>query len=195
MMHTPSQQKHSEFCSAMQYYKYRLMPHSGETFNTIHRLGRLFQQYVVDMYSKIEFSRLQYLRFHQTQLCADLYQGLADVVLASDGQVDGLQLGKKIILPSSFTGGPRYQNQLYQYAMSIVWQFGKPDFFVTFTCNPRWQEITDALFPGQTAENQQGIFARVFKLKLKALLHDLFYPQKPVLGNMVALIYVIEWQK
>ena len=105
------------------------------------------------MYSKIEFSRLQYLRFHQSQLRADLYQGLADVVLASDGQVDGSQLGKKIILPSSLTGGPSYQHQLYQDAMSLVWQFGKPDFFVTFTCNPRWQEITDALFPGQTAEN------------------------------------------
>ena len=79
--------------------------------------------------------------------------------------------------------------------MSIVRCFGKPDFFVTFTCNPRWQEITDALFPGQTAENQQDIVARVFKLKLKALLHDLFYAQKPALGNMVALRYVIEWQK
>ena len=191
----PLMKKTSQFCSAMQYYKYRLMPHTGDTFNTIHRLGRLFQQYVVDMYSKIEFSRLQYLRFHQTQLRADLYQGLADVVHASDGQVDGSQLGKKIILPSSFTGGPRYQLQLYQDAMSIVRRFGKPDFFVTFTCNPRWQEISDALFPGQTAENRQDIVARVFKLKLKALLHDLFYAQKPVLGNMVALIYVIEWQK
>ena len=113
----------------------------------------MFQQYVVDMYAKIEFSRLQYLRFNQSQLHADLYQGLADAVLASDGQVDGSQLGKKVILPSSFTGGPRYQHQLYQDAMGIVWCFGKPDFFVTFTCNPRWQEITDALLPGQTAEN------------------------------------------
>ena len=92
--------KPSECCSAMQYYKYRLMPQSGETFNTIHRLGRLFQQYVVDMYTKIEFSRLQYLRFNQSQLCADLYQGLADAVAASDGQVDGSQLGKKVILLS-----------------------------------------------------------------------------------------------
>ena len=57
----PLTKKPSECCSAMQYYKYRLMPQSGETFNTIHRLGRLFQQYVVDMYAKIEFSRLQYL--------------------------------------------------------------------------------------------------------------------------------------
>ena len=73
--------------------------------------------------------------------------------------------------------------------------FGKPDFFVTFTCNPRWQEIADALFPRQTAENIQDIVARVFQLKLTSLLHDLFYGQKPVLGKLVALIYVIEWQK
>ena len=106
-------EKPLECCSAMQFYKYRLMPQSGGTFNTIHRLGRLFQQYVVDMYAKIEFSRLQYLRFNQSQLCADLYQGLADAVVASDGQVDGSQLEKKVILPSSFTGGPRYQHQLY----------------------------------------------------------------------------------
>ena len=90
------------------------------------------------MYAKIEFSRLQYLRFNQSQLHADLYQVLADVVLASDGQVDGSQLGKKVILPSSFTGGPRYQHQLYQDAMAIVQHFGKPDFFLTFTWNPRW---------------------------------------------------------
>ena len=69
----------------------------------------------------------------------------------------------------------------------------EPDFFVTFTCNPRWQEITDVLLPGQTAENQKDIVARVFKLKLKFLLHDLLYGPKPVLGKMVALIYVTEW--
>ena len=56
-------------------------------------------------------------------------------------------------------------------------------------------QITDALLPGQTAENCQDIVARMFKLKLKSLLHDLFYSPKPVLGKMVPLIYVIEWQK
>ena len=72
------------------------MPQSGESFNTIHRMGRLFQQYVVDMYAKIESSRLQYLRFNQGQLCADLYQGLADAVMSSDGQPNGSVLGKKL---------------------------------------------------------------------------------------------------
>ena len=38
----PLTRKPSECCSAMQYYKYRLMPQSGESFNTIHRMGRLF---------------------------------------------------------------------------------------------------------------------------------------------------------
>ena len=82
------------------------MPGSGETFNTIHRLGRLFQQYVVDMYAKIEFKQITVLEI-QSQLHANLYQGLADAVVASDGQVDGSQLGKKVILPLSFTGGPQ----------------------------------------------------------------------------------------
>ena len=36
---------------------------------------------------------------------------------------------------------------------------------------------------------------RVFKLKLHSLLQDIYYGPKPVLGKMVLLIYVIEWQK
>ena len=36
---------------------------------------------------------------------------------------------------------------------------------------------------------------RVFRLKLKSLLNDIFYGPKPVLGKMIALIYVMEWQK
>ena len=75
--------------------------------------------------------------------------------------------------------------------MGIVCWFGKSDFLVTYTCIPRWQEITDALLPSQTAENHQDIFARVFMLKFKSLLHDFFYGPKPVLGRMVPLIYVI----
>ena len=79
--------------------------------------------------------------------------------------------------------------------MAIVRRYGKSDFFITFTCNPRWKEITDALLEGQTAENWQDIVSRVFQLKLKSLLNDIFYGPKPVLGKMIALIYVIEWQK
>ena len=34
----------------LQYYKYRLMICTGNTFNTIHRMGRLLQQYIVYIY-------------------------------------------------------------------------------------------------------------------------------------------------
>ena len=77
---------------------------------------------------------------------------MADAVQNSDETVDESHIGKKVILPSSFTGGAQYQHQLYQYAMAIVCHFGKPDFFTTFTCNPHWNEITDGLLQHQTAE-------------------------------------------
>ncbi|CAN0516246.1 unnamed protein product, partial [Scytosiphon promiscuus] len=42
--------------------------------------------------------------------------------------------------------------QQYQDAMVVVRKFGKPGLFVTFTCNPGWPEITEAL-KGQLAAN------------------------------------------
>ena len=92
-----------------------------------------------------------------------MYQGLTDAIQNSDGQEDGSQIGKKVILPSSFTGSARYQHQLYQDAMGIVHHFGKPDFFITFTCNPQWKEITDALLPQQTAASGQMLSAEYSK--------------------------------
>ena len=40
-----------------------------------------------------------------------------------------------VILPSSFRGSPRVLLQNYQDAMAIVAKYGKPDLFITFTCN------------------------------------------------------------
>jgi len=57
--------------------------------------------------------------------------------------------------------------------MAICRHFGKPDFFVTFTCNPQWTEIKEALLPGQKLEDAPHIVSRVFHLKLDALLDDL----------------------
>ena len=149
--HVSNKQNHK--CTALQYYKYHLIPQGGDTFNVIHRMGRPFQQYILDMYTKIESDRLQYVRHNQSRLCAELYQRLPNVIATADVQADRSQIWKVVILPSSFTVGPRYQYQLYQDAMAIVCNYGKPDFFITFTCNPRWQEIIDELLPQQTDAN------------------------------------------
>ena len=57
--------------------------------------------------------------------------------------------------------------------MAITRIFGKPSFFITFTANPNWDEVTRQLEPGQTAESRPDIVAIVFKQKLDALVHEL----------------------
>ena len=64
-------------------------------------------------------------------------------------------------------------NQVYADAMAGVREFGKPDLFITITTNPKWEEITASLLPGQTAQDRPDIVARVFKQKLQLLLDDL----------------------
>ncbi|KAL7590601.1 hypothetical protein Lser_V15G37887 [Lactuca serriola] len=50
-------------------------------------------------------------------------------------------VGQRVILPSSFTGGAHYMMQNYLDAMSLCKWFEYPDFFITFTCNPKWPEL------------------------------------------------------
>ena len=77
--------------------------------------------------------------------------------------------------------------------MAMVRKHGSPDVFLTFTCNPKWTEITENLRPGESPWERPDLVARVFKLKLKELLHDLF--KNNVLGHEVAHCGVIEFQK
>jgi hypothetical protein len=97
-----------------------------------------------------------------------------------------------MILSSSFQGGEHTMGQLYQDAMARVHKFGKVDLFVTFTCNLKWKEITDALLLGQTTKDRPELVSRVFNLKLNTLLKDI---KDSVLGNVIAKIWVIEFQK
>src|SRR6266487_3678885 len=100
----------------------------------------VFQQWIVDMYTVMEQTRLNYLRFNQKQIRAELYNGLQDAMYSGDSTTN---VGQRIILPSSFTGGPRQMHKLYQDGMAIVRTYGKPDLFITITCNPNWPEIKD----------------------------------------------------
>ena len=57
-----------------------------------------------------------------------------------------------------------------QDAMTYVRAYGRPDLFITFTCNPTWDEITELLLTGQSSSDRPDISARVFKQKLKSLM-------------------------
>lgn len=53
-----------------------------------------------------------------------------------------------------------------QDAMTYVRQYGRPDLFITFTCNPKWKDIKDVLYPGQMSHDRHDIVARVFHIKI-----------------------------
>lgn len=44
------------------------------------KCGKLFHQYAVDMYAKIETERLAYIRFNQTKLRSEEYIHLRDAI-------------------------------------------------------------------------------------------------------------------
>ncbi len=64
---------------------------------------RLYQEWGVDQYSKVESQRLFYIRNNQGPLRAAIYSGVADVVANNDANIDNL--GRLIVLASSFIGG------------------------------------------------------------------------------------------
>lgn len=170
------------------YVQYRLMRRNDK--NILHMAGKLFQQFVVDQYLRIERQNLAYIRHNQRQLRAECYQGLVDALQDQDRDQ---RIGRRIVLPATVIGSPRFMQQRYQDSMAIVRAKGKPDLFITMTCNPRWPEIAQHLLSHQTAQDRPDLCTRVFHAKLHAMLDDLV--KKKVLGAITAHCYTIEFQK
>ena len=173
------------------YAKY-LIAIRDDIFNPFILARRLFQQWLVDTYVKIERDRITYLRNNQKQLRVDSYQGLIDH-MQNRAENLNCRVGKMIILPSTFIGSPRHMMQSYQDAMAIVRKYGKPDLFITMTTNTNWPEIQENLLPGQTAADRPDLCARVFDIKKNHLI-DLVTKGK-LFGETAAHVHVIEFQK
>ncbi|GJW21534.1 DNA helicase PIF1, ATP-dependent [Tanacetum coccineum] len=155
-----------------EYYAY-IIQHRHCQGTTLLRGRRLFQQYLVDAFTAVEEQRLKWTRNNQDTLRVDLYHNLCDIVTRGDTSAAGL--GKRIVLPRSFIGNPRYMMQNYQDAMALCQAYGNPDLFITFTFNPKWAEISEMMahVPGQKSHDRLEIGTRVFKMKLTELLDDL----------------------
>ncbi|XP_070203407.1 uncharacterized protein [Littorina saxatilis] len=176
--------------SAMNFYAHRIMTRISR-LNHLLLAKELFHQYIVDMYAKIETERLRYIQLNQKKLRVEEYIHLKDAI---EAHRDPSNMGQLVILPSSFTGGPRYMHERTQDAMTYVRTYGRPDLFITFTCNPAWKEIQNELLTThQKAQDRHDLLARVFHLKVKALM-DLLTKGK-VFGATRCFMYTIEWQK
>ena len=175
--------------SSTDYVAYRIQ-HRQDEFSLLLRSGRLFQQYLVDMWAAAEQNRLNYLRYHQNEIRASLYSGLTDAI-NNDANLN--DIGQRLILPSSYTGSPRYMKQCLQDSLALACYFRQIDLFITVTCNPNWPEITRERLLGQTAADRPDLCARVFRMKLKIIIEEIY--KKGIFGKAVAYVYTIEFQK
>ena len=172
------------------FYLHRLSVRSA--FSSVLRSGKLTQQYTIDAFLRVEASRLTFIRNNQSQIRAETYSGLQDQLL-NRSKEENVPLGKVVILPSTFEGGSRHFHEAYHDSMVLVRKYGKPDLFVTFTCNPSWADIRENIAGYETALDRPDIVSRVFNLKAKAFLD--FIVSGKVFGRIVAYNYVIEFQK
>ena len=77
--------------------------------------------------------------------------------------------------------------------MIIVAKYGKPDLFITITCNPSWPEIMNNLRPNQSWHDSPQLVTRVFQQYLQNIVLHLW--ENGILGRSLAMIHIIEFQK
>ncbi len=174
--------------SPTEYHRYQLQVRQGSD-NWLMKSKRLTQQFATDGFAKAEGQRLRWIRANQKEIRADKYKGLLDAVDAHDE----INAGKRVILPPSITGTPRWYSQCFQDSMAVVRKYGRPDYFVTYTTNPKAPEIESSIFPGQKPCDRPDISDRVFNIKHENLLKDLM--DRQVLGEVAAFTSMKEDQK
>ncbi|XP_023739280.1 uncharacterized protein LOC111887346 isoform X2 [Lactuca sativa] len=153
-------------------------------------------KYDIIVYSKSghpQQSRLDYFQSHQDQLRSEYVSGIYDAI--SNGDTESRSVGKRVLLPPSFTGGPRYMYSHYQDALSICRVYGNPQYFITFTCNVNWPEIRRYMdFQHQhDTHSRADIIARVFRMKVKSFIT--FLKEDKTFETVIAHLYTIEFQK
>ncbi|CAN0900491.1 ATP-dependent DNA helicase PIF1 [Linum grandiflorum] len=183
--------KKRKYVTQREYYCFRLQYRQGEG-KTLIRSGKALQHFCIDAFTTIEQNRLTYLRLNQKKLRSDLYKGLYDAL--NRGDLDSRNIGH-VINPSSFTGGVRYMQQLYQDAIAICRHYKNPDLFITFTCNAQWPEIVNAFKAdvGVHGEDKPMVIARVFRMRLELLKEDL--QKGHFFGRSIADMHTVEFQK
>lgn len=173
-----------KYVTLLDYYAFYLQQHPDQGMLLL-KSGHLSLQFWVDVYTCIEENRLNWIRHNQGKLRTELYSGLQDAIERGDTRTE--QVGKRIIVPSSFTGGRRNKAQYLQDAFAICCWAGYPDLFITFTCNAKWPEIQymlDEAGGGQKPADRPDIVDRVFMIKLKELMRDI--KEKKYFGETVA---------
>ncbi|XP_071699877.1 uncharacterized protein [Rutidosis leptorrhynchoides] len=88
-----------------EFFSYRLQARVGE-MSLILLSRKLLQQFIVDAYTMVENKCLNYIRNNQKILRVTPYDNLYDA--QESGHQEVSDIGNRVILPASFTGGARF---------------------------------------------------------------------------------------
>lgn len=167
----------------IQWYRARIL---GEPRFAM--FSRVAQEYMVDMYSRVEEERINFIRqgrARQLQARRCAWEPCNDNESVTETQEWQNRL------PSSFLGSRAWCSNQVADSLALCRCFGRPSLFVTMTTNPRWPEILEVLGKGQNASDLPQIVVRVFKAKMRRLIKLL----ESGSGGFLYLIYVVEFQK
>nr|XP_043620367.1 uncharacterized protein LOC122592240 [Erigeron canadensis] len=175
----------------MEYFAYQIQ-FRDDVPSLLHNGRKLYQQYLVDVYTMVEAEGISYARNNQSNLRTDSLKNLQQA--SNSGITDSANIGTKVILPSLFTDSHRYMMQNYLDAMAICRSYGYPDLFLTFTCNPQWYEVVRYMKQVKlNPEDRADTLSRMFKIKVDRLMQDI--KENNIFGKLEAIVYTIEFQK
>lgn len=83
--------------------------------------------------------------------------------------------------------------QRYMDAIALIQYFGKPDLFITMTCNPSWLEIEEHLVSTDETQNRPDLISRIFRAKIEELKIDIL--RKNLFRKVLAFMHTVEFQK
>jgi len=134
----------------MKYYRLLLLRNDIRFYS----LGRVANEYIVDMFSRMEDERLDY-KSH-------------GLINSAEGEIDiDYHLG------SSWIGSRLWASEQVSDALAICREFGRPSLLITVTTNHHWPEITEHLYPGQSATDQPTVVARAIKSHLSLMMKSI----------------------
>ena len=178
------------------YYSYERERHplsdDGVAWDdSMHRAGRLYQEWICAGWIKAEDNRLAFLASAagQKRIRADNYADLTDHL---NSDQSGVEVGR-VINPATSRGSSRKLKKSYEDSMATVKHFGPPSLFITMTANGSAPEVTSLLKPGQVAEDRWDLCSEVFNAHRQQLLREI--DAEGVFGPSVARFSVVEFQK
>jgi hypothetical protein len=181
-----SPRAHPDIESQIDWYRFRLL-----TEPRFQVFGRLANEYLVDMFSRVEEEKLAYIREGRIEQLDRFDRQREQAFLVDPDSNTRPELASSITLPHTFVGSRAWASEHVADSLALAREIGKPDFLITITTNPTWPEITSQLGPGQSASDIPFIVCRVFRAKVKLALKFI----RARFGKVLYMVQVTEFQK